>query len=266
LHSSPLPSPFPPAATTILVVDDERISRRVAYRILTEEGYRVLEADSVAETLDVMRLADGRIDLLMLDVVMPECDGVLTGRKVLEQWPHQRILYMSAHPAQVLAEHGLTSLSVPFLAKPYTRGEVVAKVAQALERRHRRQRVLVVDDEPSIRAALTKMLTMAGYDAAAAANGDEATRSWRARPADLVIMDLFMPEKDGLETIIELRTYNPNLPIIAMSGGGSQASMDLLPDAKLLGATLTIRKPFTLSDLVALVERELKGSRKGPVL
>jgi two-component system cell cycle sensor histidine kinase/response regulator CckA len=133
-------TPFLPAATTILVVDDERISRRVAYRILTEEGFRVLEADSGMEALDVVRLACGRVDLLMIDVVMPDCDGVATAREVLKEWPAQRILYMSAHPAQVLTQHGLTSLDVPFLAKPYTRGEVLAKVAQALESR-RAQRV-----------------------------------------------------------------------------------------------------------------------------
>jgi DNA-binding NtrC family response regulator len=127
--------PFPHPATTILVVDDERISRRVAYRILSEEGYRVLEAESCAETLDVLSQAQGRIDLLMLDVVMPECDGVATGQRVLKEWPDQRILYMSAHPAEVLVRHGLTFLDVPFLAKPYTRDEVLAKVKQALERR-----------------------------------------------------------------------------------------------------------------------------------
>ncbi len=94
----------------------------------------MLEADSGLEALDVIRLAHGRIDLLLIDVVMPECDGVATGQNVLQQWPDQRILYMSAHPAEVLAQHGLSSLNVPFLAKPYTRGEVLAKVAQALER------------------------------------------------------------------------------------------------------------------------------------
>jgi two-component system cell cycle sensor histidine kinase/response regulator CckA len=119
---------------TILVVDDERVSRRVAYRILSEEGYRVLEAETCAETLDVLRLAQGRVDLLIIDVVMPECDGVAVGRHVLERWPEQRILYMSAHPAEVLARHGLTTLNVPFLAKPYTRGEVLAKVREAMEK------------------------------------------------------------------------------------------------------------------------------------
>ena len=128
--------PFPAPATTILVVDDERTSRRVAYRILSEEGYRVLEAEDCPEALDVLSQARGRIDLLILDVVMPECDGVELGSRVLEEWPGQRILYMSAHPAEVLAQHGLTSLDVPFLAKPYTRDEALAKVREALERRH----------------------------------------------------------------------------------------------------------------------------------
>lgn len=79
--------------------------------------------------------ARGRIDLMMVDVVMPECDGVKLAQEALEGWPELRILYMSAHPAEVLARHGLTSLDVPFLAKPYTRDEVLAKVHQALERR-----------------------------------------------------------------------------------------------------------------------------------
>ena len=133
--------PFPRAAATILVVDDERISRRVAYRILSEEGYRVLEAESAPEALYVLSQARGRVDLLIVDVVMPECDGVELGRIVAEEWPDQRILYMSAHPAEVLMRHGLESLDVPFLAKPYTRDEALAKVREALERR-------IVDVEP----------------------------------------------------------------------------------------------------------------------
>ena len=127
--------PFPAPATTILVVDDERISRRVAYRILSEEGYRVLEAENYPETLTVLGQARGRIDLVMIDVVMPECDGVELAARILNEWPDQRILYMSAHPAEVLVRHGLTSLDVPFLAKPYTRDEALAKVRKALERR-----------------------------------------------------------------------------------------------------------------------------------
>ena len=129
-----LSTPFPRPPATILVVDDERLSRRVAYRILSEEGYRVLEAETAPEALYVLSQARGRIDLLIVDVVMPDCDGVELARTVVEEWPDQRILYMSAFPAEVLVRHGLESLDVPFLAKPFTRKEVLAKVTEALDR------------------------------------------------------------------------------------------------------------------------------------
>jgi DNA-binding response OmpR family regulator len=95
----------------------------------------VLEAEDGLEALDVLSLARGRVDLLMVDVVMPQCDGVELARRVLEQWPEQHILYMSAHPAEILFRHNLLSLDAPFLAKPYTRNEVLVKVHEALERR-----------------------------------------------------------------------------------------------------------------------------------
>jgi two-component system cell cycle sensor histidine kinase/response regulator CckA len=125
---------FPLRTIAILVVDDQRLARRIASRILSEEGYRVLEADGRDEALEVLGEARGRVDLVLLDVVMPHGDGVQVGREILAEWPDQRLLYMSAHPAEVLAQHGLKDLDVPFLAKPYTRAELLAKVEEAVQR------------------------------------------------------------------------------------------------------------------------------------
>lgn len=128
-------NPFPKPATTILVVDDQRFARRVAYRILSEAGYRVLEAEDGEEALDALHSIRTPVDLLMIDVVMPGLDGVELARRVWERWPEKRILFMSGYAAEVLAEHGLAYLNVPFLAKPYTRTEVLTWVRVALERR-----------------------------------------------------------------------------------------------------------------------------------
>jgi two-component system, cell cycle sensor histidine kinase and response regulator CckA len=117
---------------TVLVVDDVRLARRIAVRILSEEGYRVLEADGAEEALEVLGEARGRIDLVLLDVVMPGSDGVALSRSIRSEWPDQRLLYMSAHPAEILARHGLKDLNVPFLAKPYTRTELLEKVKSTL--------------------------------------------------------------------------------------------------------------------------------------
>jgi two-component system cell cycle sensor histidine kinase/response regulator CckA len=117
------------------VVDDEELARRIAFRTLSEEGYRVFEADGRDEAVQVLMEVGGRVDLVLLDVVMPRYDGVEVGEIIRALWPGQRLLYMSAHPAEVLAEHGLTDLDVPFLAKPYTRAELLGKVEEALRRR-----------------------------------------------------------------------------------------------------------------------------------
>ena len=90
----PVTNAFPLPNATVLVVDDEPLARRIATRILSEEGYRVWEADGRDEALQVLGEARGRVGLVLLDVVMPRCDGVETGRDILAEWPDQRILYM----------------------------------------------------------------------------------------------------------------------------------------------------------------------------
>jgi DNA-binding NtrC family response regulator len=135
-----LSTPFPRPATTVLVVDDQRFARRVAYRVLSEAGYRVLEAEDGEEALGALHVARGRVDLVVIDVVMPGMDGVELANQVWERWPEMRVLFTSGHAAEVLVQHGLAHLDVPFLAKPYTRDEALAKVHQALERRHSGER------------------------------------------------------------------------------------------------------------------------------
>ena len=120
------------SAPSILVVDDMPTVRRMAHRLLTEWGFRVFEAESGEEAMEVLSTAKGGVQLVIVDVIMPMVDGVQLTRRIQEEWPGQRTLYMSAHPAEVLAQHGLTELSVPFLAKPFTRDELLTKVSEAL--------------------------------------------------------------------------------------------------------------------------------------
>ena len=125
-------SELPLLVITVLVVDDRRMARRIASRILSEEGFRVLEADGHGEAMEVLAQARGRVDLVVLDIVLHNGDGVALGRDIHAEWPDQRLLYMSAFPAEVMAQYGLKTLDVPFLAKPFTRRELLAKIGEAL--------------------------------------------------------------------------------------------------------------------------------------
>jgi two-component system chemotaxis response regulator CheY len=120
------------------------------------------------------------------------------------------------------------------------------------------QRIMIVDDDASIRRALHLLLSKAGYDVVQASDGSEAVRLWREQGGDLVITDLHMPQKDGIETIIELLSHTPGIRIIAMSGGGQTKRLDLLGNMALLGTIHTIEKPFTLSEMLTVVTRALK--------
>jgi len=89
------------------------------------------------------------------------------------------------------------------------------------------QRILVIDDESQLRAMLKKFLEMEGYEVITASNGKEGLHLFSEDPADLVITDLIMPDKEGIETIKELKASNPKTKVIAMSGGGKGGTWNL---------------------------------------
>jgi len=117
---------------TILVVDDVGVVRKVAFRLLSEAGYRVFEASSAAEALEVLATSRRAINLAIVDVVLPEVSGVDLVRIVRDEWPATRVLFMSAFPAEILVREGLDHPNVIFLAKPFTRDELLAKVVAVL--------------------------------------------------------------------------------------------------------------------------------------
>jgi DNA-binding response OmpR family regulator len=128
-----------------------------------------------------------------------------------------------------------------------------------------RARILVVDDNAAMRRSLDEILTRAGHQVIQAADGAEASRISRDADVHLVILDLFMPVKDGIETLRELRKRAPGVPIIAISGGGADESgVDLLKAAVLLGAVRSIEKPFTPAEMLEAVGKALGGRTAGP--
>jgi CheY-like chemotaxis protein len=114
-------------------------------------------------------------------------------------------------------------------------------------------RILIIDDDDQVRSILRRTLEAHGYDIAEAQNGSAGIASFKQDPADLIITDIYMPEKEGLETIIELKREYPDLRIIAISGGSRDVDLDFLPVAQRLGAVKTLPKPIDRTDLLAAV-------------
>jgi DNA-binding response OmpR family regulator len=124
-------------------------------------------------------------------------------------------------------------------------------------------RILVIDDNDSFRESLRMFLEAAGHQVLGAADGREGARLVRQHAPDLLLCDIFMPRKDGLEMIRELRHDFPGLRVIVMSGGSDRVGIDLLPVARLMGAVHALQKPFELHDALAAVEQVLRDASPG---
>ena len=118
-------------------------------------------------------------------------------------------------------------------------------------------RILVIEDDVAVRTVIRKMLVKNGHDVIEAPDGKVGISLFWESPADLIITDILMPEKEGIVTIMELRRDFPDVNILAISGGGKITSGDYLSLAKNIGATRTLSKPFTGKELIGVVEELL---------
>jgi len=118
-------------------------------------------------------------------------------------------------------------------------------------------KILIIEDDNSFRNVLVQMLEKAGFEVFQAENGNQAIKHCESENPDLVLTDIIMPDKEGLETIQELLSICPALKIIAMSGGGRFGPNSYLPLAQKLGAKKTLQKPFMREELLNAITEVL---------
>jgi DNA-binding response OmpR family regulator len=122
------------------------------------------------------------------------------------------------------------------------------------------KRILVIDDDLMVRRTMEQVLTQAGYDVLCAVDGEQGFRLFQEIEPDLVITDIIMPCREGIETIRAIKQANPRTKIIAMSGGARINNHDFLQIACKLGADFILAKPFNVDELCSLVRQGLVAS------
>lgn len=125
---------------------------------------------------------------------------------------------------------------------------------QTILRKRKLADILIADDDPEILRLLKMALNLKGHDVAVARDGQEAVNMAKQKRFDVIITDIIMPRKEGIETIMEIKTLYPAVKIIAISGGGREGKMDFLRMAEMVGACDVLAKPFRPKDLLAKVE------------
>lgn len=117
--------------------------------------------------------------------------------------------------------------------------------------------ILVIEDNERLRVMIGLALRPVGHVVREAEDGVQGVREYQVERPDLVLLDMFMPEKDGMETLRELRRLDPGVRVIAMTGGGEMNDMSILRPARMMGATAVLMKPFKVADLRDLVGKTL---------
>lgn len=117
--------------------------------------------------------------------------------------------------------------------------------------------VLIIEDDPSLRDSLRRTLRKTGYTILQAAEGGEGLALLGTHVIDVVLIDIFMPGKEGIETIQAIRRTHPQVKIIAMSGGGERMYIDILRVAKASGCHQTLDKPFSEETLINAIQAQV---------
>jgi len=252
----------------ILYVDDEQALVDFARQALERCGHQVFCTTSSADALAVFRSRPGDFDLVITDLTMPAMTGTDLSREILRIRPGIPILLCTGFSEEVTAEKAAQAGVRETLQKPILLDQLNRAVAEALGQAGESQRpagtrpsILVVDDDEQLREMLLQTLDLAGYRVTAACNGLEGMKMFRSGPADLVVTDLFMPEKDGLETIMELRKQFPGTRIIAISGGWRGGPHEYLKTAMKLGASRAFTKPVEREVLLRAIREVLEEDR-----
>ena len=127
-----------------------------------------------------------------------------------------------------------------------------------------KQRILVVDDEPQMRELLSMYLTQKGFQASAAASSEEALRKVREKPVDCVVLDIGLGGEDGLQLLVNLKTFDPNLRVIMLTGMGFVE--DLLQEAQLKGADGYVSKVLPLDELIRALQKVLSQPKRAEAI
>jgi two-component system cell cycle sensor histidine kinase/response regulator CckA len=236
---------------TILLVEDDEDVREVVRQGLEQRGYAVLTATTTSEALELSRKHRSSIDLLITDVVMPGHSGPELAGQIVRDNSRIKVLFISGYTNDMISLQ-LVSDGAQLLEKPFSVDLLTQKVQEILHTSSKPSlQILVVDDEEAIRSFACAVLEEAGHKALPATNGVDARRMLERLPFDILITDLHMPYKDGIELIVEVRRDWPELKIIAISGIAE--ALDYVQSN--LKDVAIVRKPLSPEDLVTILQQ-----------
>lgn len=253
-------------ALKILIVDDNQSLRNLLYTTFsTITNCEVLIARNGSEALNIIR--HDRPHIMFLDIMMP---GYIDGYSVCEfvkssnTFKDTYIVMLTAKSQQVDEQYAISLGADKYITKPFSPIQLIELInAWRTEKYGEKETILLIDDDEELLKMMSEALRQENYSVITTEKGTEAIEIIKSQKVDLVITDIMMPEKDGIEVINEIFEFDSTMPIIAITGNLFFLSAD--SDSKsshLLGVKSVLKKPLTLPELLTAVVDVLKSPKQ----
>jgi DNA-binding response OmpR family regulator len=245
----------------ILVVDDERMICDLLQALFSRHNHEVYTATSGKQGLELFRKQ--RPDVVLLDLHMPEMDGIQVLRQLRAIDPQVSVMVLTGRGTEAFENQAREMGITDFLKKGLSLDALVSTLERVLKQPSRPSpsagttsgdqspMILVVDDEAMIRSLLSQFLALRGYRVRAAQNGMEALAIVREQPPDLVILDMYMPGMNGVEVLQKLRAAHYTGGVIALTASQDEK---LLQQTLELGSVDVMGKPVDLNRLEIVIQ------------
>ena len=249
----------------VLVVEDDETARKQLAKVIRKEGYEVLEAEDGNAGLALFRKEAPEI--VITDLKMPGVDGLEVMHTVRQLSSRAQIILVTAFGETETAVAALREGAMDYLKKPLDLEALTVALGRAREKVMESKKavnfpaLLMADDEDKIRKRLARVLEGEGWKVFQAANGEEAIKVFEEQKIDVVILDIKMPKKNGLQALHEMRLKSDDFEAIILTGYGDESNaIQALRD----GAINFLKKPIDLDQMILAVEKamdKLKSER-----
>ena len=234
--------------TSVLVVDDNEDLLDTFSLILKRRGFDVDTAPDGVVAVD--KFKTGHFDVILMDIVMPEMNGVEAFRRIREINPEAKVILMTAYSEEELIEMALNEGAHCVIHKPLRIDRMIKLIKEATLSGS----ILIVDDDEDILQTMTRALELEGYQVLAADSGEEAVRIAREKACRMACIDIKLPLMDGLETLLRLKKINPDIVTIMMTGYRDEVK-DTVEEALADSAITCLYKPFDPLKVLDLVNQ-----------
>jgi CheY-like chemotaxis protein len=243
---------------SVLIVDDNESLARTASFVLRRKGFETMTAKDGLEALERVKAA--RFDVILMDIKMPNMDGVETYRRIKEIHPDVIVVMMTAYTMSEKVKQALEEGAYSVLYKPLDLEKVVELIGKAMDASNDTV-VMVVDDEESACVTLKNILARRGCQVSVAHTGEEAIDRVREQAYDLILLDMKLPTIDGLETYNRIKKIRPGTLVIVMTAYREEMN-DRIREALDACAFSCLYKPLDVENLLGMVDEVWERKRR----